>query len=136
MILQYELTNHTEGYSEAEIKKSLSANSQMLTSKTLLIDQKDIDPEEFGTTKIKKKFYPYPTELVPTDSLYAKLMAGGPDYAVVKIILNDNHELVHYIISCEDSVFCMVYVSKYIPKQKRKQRINADVLKGYLKYIK
>ena len=136
MILQYELNNRLQGLKEGDVKKNIAANAKMLSTKTLLIDKKDIDQNKFGDGRVDKSFYPYETQIDNADSIFVKLQQANLDYAVLKIIPNDNNELVHYFISCEDAVFCNVYVSKYDAKLKRKQRINADVLKGYTKSIK
>ncbi len=135
-VMQYELYNHIEGLSDEDVKTNLAANAKILISKTLLIDKKDIDQEKFGEGRVDKSFYPFETQVANVDTIYNRLAEANPDYAYVRIIPNDKKELVHYLISCEDGVVCNMYVSKFEAKQKRKQRINTDALRGYAKNAK
>jgi hypothetical protein len=61
-------------------------------------------------------------------------MEGNADFAFVKIVPTDDGKLLHYVISCEDGTVCNYFESKY--EAKRRDRIKAEALKAYAKYVK
>jgi hypothetical protein len=131
--LQYDLYNHMEGLSVNEVKANLQANAKNLLSKTLLIDKNDIAESLFNESKMKN-LYPFEYLYVETDTCGEKLMEGNADYAIVKIVPTSDEKMLHYVISCEDGTICAFYETKYEPK--RRERIKAEALKTYSKYIK
>jgi hypothetical protein len=131
--LQYDLYNHMEGLSPNEVKANLQANAKNLLSKTLLIDKNDIAESTFNESKMKN-LYPYEYLYVETDSCGDKLMEGNADFAVVKIVPTADERMLHYVISCEDGTVCAFYETKY--EAKRRERIKAEALKAYSKYVK
>lgn len=131
--LQYDLYNHMEGLSPNEIKANLQANAKNLLSKTLLIDKNDIAESVFNESKMKN-LYPYEYLYVETDSCASKAFEGNADYAFVKLIPTEDGKLLHYVISCEDGTVCCYFESKF--ETKRRERIKAEALKAYSKYVK
>ncbi|MEY4875910.1 MAG: hypothetical protein RL708_1059 [Bacteroidota bacterium] len=131
--LQYHLYNHMEGLSPNEIKANIQANAKNLLSKTLLIDKNDIAESSFNESKMKN-LYPYEYLYVESDSCGQKAMEGNADFAFVKIVPTDDGKLLHYVISCEDGTVCNYFESKY--EAKRRDRIKAEALKAYAKYVK